>query len=51
VIRSTEHAALQAAWTELIGIGVLVAAVAAFVLLQHRNMFGRFVKLARGLLP
>ena len=51
VIRSTEHAALQAAWTELIGIGVLVAAVAAFVLLQHRSMFGRFVKLARGLLP
>ena len=36
VIRSTEHDALQAAWTELIGIGVLVAAVAAFVLLQHR---------------
>jgi len=51
VIRSTEHAALQAAWTELIGIGVLVAAVAAFVLLQHRSMFGRFVKLARRLLP
>jgi hypothetical protein len=35
----------------LIGVGALVAAVAAFVLFQHKNMFERFAKLARGMLP
>jgi putative membrane protein len=35
----------------LIGVGALVAAVAAFVLFQHKNMFERFAKLARSLLP
>jgi putative membrane protein len=50
-IRSTEHAALRVVWAELIGICVFFVAVVAFVLFQHRSMFGRFVKLARGLLP
>jgi putative membrane protein len=50
-IRSTEHAAVRVLWAELIGICVFIVAVAAFVLFQHRSMFGRFVKLARGLLP
>ena len=51
VIRSTEHATLRVVWAELIGLCVFIVAVAAFVLFQHRSMFGRFVKLARGLLP
>jgi putative membrane protein len=51
VIRSSEHAALLVAWAELIGIGVFFVAIAAFVLFQHRNMFGSFAKLARRLLP
>lgn len=51
VIRSNEHAALLVAWAELIGIAVFFVAIAAFVLFQHRNMFGSFAKLARGLLP
>jgi putative membrane protein len=50
-IRSTEHATLRVVWAELIGLCVFIVAVAAFVLFQHRSMFGRFVKLARGLLP
>ena len=35
----------------LVGVSALVVAVTAFVLFQHKNMFARFVKLARGLLP
>src|SRR5262249_42913662 len=35
----------------LIGVGALIAAVVAFVLIQHKNMFARFAKLARRLLP
>jgi putative membrane protein len=50
-IRSTEHATLRVVWAELIGICVFIVAVGTFVLFQHRSMFGRFVKLARGLLP
>jgi putative membrane protein len=42
---------LDALWGLLAGIGVLVAAVAVFVQFQHKNMFVRFVKLARALLP
>jgi putative membrane protein len=49
VSRSTEHAALLVAWAVLIGIGVFVVAVAAFVLFQHRSMFVMFAKLVRGL--
>jgi putative membrane protein len=51
VIRSTEHTALLVAWVALIGMGVFIVAVAAFVLFQHRNMFVMFAKLARGLVP
>ncbi len=51
VIRSTEHTALLVAWVVLIGMGVFIVAIAAFVLVQHRNMFVMFAKLARGLVP
>jgi putative membrane protein len=51
VIRSNEQAALLVAWAELIGIGIFFVAIATFVLLQHRNMFGSIAKLARRLLP
>ena len=47
VTRSTDHAALLAAWAVLIGIGMFFVAVAAFVLVQHRSMFVMFAKLAR----
>ncbi len=51
VIRSTEHTALLVAWVVVIGMGVFIVAIAAFVLVQHRNMFVMFAKLARGLVP
>jgi putative membrane protein len=51
VMQPTEHAALKVLWGVLIGAGVFFVAVAAFVLFQHKNMFARFAKLARGLLP
>jgi len=51
VIRPTEHAALKVVWGVLIGVGVLFAAIMAFVLFQHKNMFARFAKLAGRLLP
>jgi putative membrane protein len=51
VIRPTEHAALKVVWGVLGGVGVFFVIVAAFVLFQHKNMFARFAKLARGLLP
>lgn len=51
VIGSTDHATLPVVWGVLTGIGVFFAAVAAFVLFQHRSMFAMFAKLARGLLP
>jgi len=51
MIRSTEHTALLVAWVVLIGMGVFIVAIAAFVLVQHRNMFVMFAKLARGLVP
>jgi len=51
VTRSSEHAAVLAAWALLIGIGVFAAAIAAFVLIQHRSMFVVFAKLARRVAP
>jgi len=51
VFRSTDHAALLVAWATLIGISAFIVAVATFVLLQHRSMFGKFARLARRLLP
>ncbi len=49
--RSTDHAALLAARAALIGIGIFIAAVTAFVLVQHQSMFVRFAKLAGRLAP
>jgi putative membrane protein len=51
LFRSTDHAALLVAWSTLIGISAFIVVIAAFVLVQHQNMFGKFVKLARRLLP
>ena len=45
------HAAFEVVAGVLVGVGALFAAVAAFVLFQHKNMFERFVGLARRLLP
>jgi putative membrane protein len=49
--RSTDHAALLVARVVLIGIAMFFAAIAAFVLLQHRGMFAVSAKLAHALLP
>src|SRR5512144_2208649 len=51
VLRPTGGAAFEVVAGVLVGAGALVAAVTAFVLFQHKNMFARFAKLARGLLP
>ena len=51
LMRSTERSALLVAWTVLIGIGLFVVPIAAFVLFQHRGLFVRFAKFARRLLP
>ena len=51
LMRSTEPSALVVAWTVLIGTGLFFVAIAAFVLCQHRGLFGGFAKFARRLLP
>jgi putative membrane protein len=51
VMRSTERSVLVVAWTVLIGTGVFFAAIAAFVILQHRGLFVGSAKFARRLLP
>jgi len=51
VTRSREHAAVPVALAVLMGIVVFVAAIATFVLVQHRRMFVVFAKLARRLAP
>jgi putative membrane protein len=50
LMRSTERSSLLVAVMVLIGMGILFAAVTAFVLLQHRGLFAGFAKLASGLL-
>jgi putative membrane protein len=50
-LQPIEHAAIKLVWGVLLGVGIFFVAVAAFVLFQHKNMFARFAKLARGLLP
>jgi len=50
-LQPTEHAVMSVVSGVLVGVGALVVAVAAFVLLQHKNMFARFAKLTRRLLP
>ena len=49
--RSTERSALIVAGTVLIGMGLLCAGTAAFVLFQHRGLFAGLEKIARRLLP
>jgi putative membrane protein len=51
LMRSTERSALVVGWTVLVGIGLFVVVIAAFVLLQHRGLLAGVVKFARGLLP
>src|SRR6516225_2625817 len=48
---STERNALLVAWAVLIGIAVLSAAIAGFVISQHRGLFAGSVKLGHWLLP
>jgi len=49
LMRSTERSALLLAWVVLIGTGVFIALIAAFVLVQHRGLFVGFTNLARRL--
>jgi putative membrane protein len=51
VSRSTERATLLVAWVVLIGIATFFAAIAVFVLVQHRGLFALSTKLVRALLP
>ena len=51
VIRSTERATLHVAWMVSIGTCLFFAAIAAFVFIQHRGMFGVSAKLAHRFLP
>jgi putative membrane protein len=51
LMRPTEHAAFKVLSGVLTGVGVFFVAIAVFVLFQHKNMFARFARLARGLLP
>jgi putative membrane protein len=49
--RSSDRASVPLAWALLIGVAAFVAALAAFVLIQHRSMFVVFARLARRLTP
>src|SRR5208283_3877564 len=49
--RSSDRAAVPLAWALLIGVAAFAAAIAAFVLVQHRSMFVVFARLARRLAP
>jgi putative membrane protein len=51
VLRPAGHAAAEVVTGVSLGIGALFAAVAAFILVQHKNMFARFAGFARKLLP
>jgi putative membrane protein len=51
LMHSTERNALLVAWAALIGIAVLSAATAGFIISQHRGLFAGSVKLWRWLLP
>ena len=46
LMRSTERNVLVVAWAVLIGTGVFFAAIAAFVIFQHRGLFVGSAKLA-----
>lgn len=49
--RSSARASVPVAWAMLTGIAVFVAAIATFVLVQHKSMFVAFAKLARRVAP
>jgi putative membrane protein len=49
--RSSERAAVPVAWALSMGVGLFVALVSAFVLVQHNSMFVAFAKLARRATP
>jgi putative membrane protein len=49
--RSSERSAAPVAWALMIGVIVFAAALAAFVLIQHRSMFVAFARLARRVAP
>jgi putative membrane protein len=51
LMRSTERGALTAAWAILIGTSVLLAAIAAFIIIQHRGLFAGSARWTRRLLP
>jgi putative membrane protein len=51
LMHSTERNALLVAWAVLIGIAVLSAAIAGFIISQHSGLFAGSVKLGRWLLP
>jgi putative membrane protein len=51
LMRSTESNALAVAGMVLVGTGIFVVAIAAFVLFQHRGLFAGFAKFTRRLLP
>jgi putative membrane protein len=47
--RATEEAALRVTFTVLIGVGLFIAIIATFVLVQHRSMFAMFAAFTRRL--
>jgi len=49
--RSSDRAAVTVTWALLIGVAVFAAAIAVFVLVQHRSMFAVFARVARRLAP
>jgi putative membrane protein len=51
LMRANERGTLIVAVFALIGTGVLLGAVAAFVFVQHRGLFAGFAKFVRALLP
>src|SRR5262245_43228891 len=51
LMRSTERSAVAVAGMVLISTAILLVAVAAFVLFQHRGLFAGFAKFASHLLP
>jgi putative membrane protein len=51
LMRSTERSTVVVAGMVLIGTGIFVVAIAAFVLFQHRGLFAGLAKWAHRLLP
>ena len=49
--RSSDRATVTATWALMIGVAVFAAAIAAFVLVQHRSMFMALARLARRVAP